>query len=141
MKSNLQFDFLVDKENNTIIVRREFAAKLRLVWDAYTKAELLDQWFAPKPWKAKTKTMDFREGGFWLYAMCGPNGEEHWGRMDYLKIQPLESYTGLDGFCDDKGNPTPNCPWPIGTSPLKAFLKTPLFTQLSPINRSTIWKP
>lgn len=104
MNSNLKFDFLVNKENNTLTVTREFAANRQLVWDAYTKSELLEQWFAPKPWKAKTKTMDFREGGYWLYAMCGPEGEEHWARMDYKKINPIESYTALDGFCDEEGN-------------------------------------
>lgn len=104
MNANLQFDFLVDKENNALIVRREFAAGRQLVWDCYTKSELLDQWFAPKPWKARTKSMNFTEGGYWLYAMCGPEGEEHWGRMDYLNIQPTIAFTAMDGFCDEEGN-------------------------------------
>jgi uncharacterized protein YndB with AHSA1/START domain len=38
MKVNLQFDFLVDKENNTITIKREFAANRQLVWDATLKA-------------------------------------------------------------------------------------------------------
>lgn len=104
MNSNLQFEFLVDKENNSLTVRREFAAEPKLVWAAYTQSDLLDRWFAPKPWKAKTKIMDFKVGGFWLYAMCGPEGEEHWGRMDYLKIKTIESYSAKDGFCDADGN-------------------------------------
>ena len=78
MSTNLAFDFSVNKETNTITVKREFAAELSLVWDAYTKSEILDQWWAPKPWKARTKTMEFREGGYWHYAMVGPAGEEHW---------------------------------------------------------------
>lgn len=101
--SNLQFDFLVNKENNTITVVREFAAPRPLVWDCYTKSELLDQWFAPKPWKTRTQNMDFTEGGHWLYAMCGPEGEEHWGRMDYVTIQPKDSFSAWDGFCDQEG--------------------------------------
>ncbi len=107
---HLQFDFLVDKGNNSLTVRREFAAERRLVWDCYTKSELLEQWFAPSPWKARTKTMNFCEGGFWLYAMCGPAGEEHWGRMDYLSIQPTVSFAALDGFCDADGNLNPALP-------------------------------
>ncbi|MBK8565234.1 MAG: SRPBCC domain-containing protein [Saprospiraceae bacterium] len=110
MKSTLQFDFLVDKENNTITVRREFAADRQLVWDCHTKRELLEQWFAPKPWVARTKSMDFSEGGHWLYAMCGPEGEEHWGRMDYVTIQPIESFKAWDGFCDAEGNLNPELP-------------------------------
>lgn len=110
MKGDLQFDFLVDKEKNTITIRREFAAGRQLVWDAYTRQELLDQWFAPRPLTTKTKSMDFREGGYWLYAMIEPNGTEYWGRMDYIKIRPIESYTGLDSFCDREGNINPQLP-------------------------------
>ncbi|GAB3640164.1 SRPBCC family protein [Spirosoma arcticum] len=103
MSNTLAFDFSVDKENKTIVVKREFAAERALVWDAYTKSELLDQWWAPKPWKARTKTMDFREGGSWHYAMVGPDGEEHWAVANYKTIQPQKSFTGLDGFADAEG--------------------------------------
>jgi hypothetical protein len=76
--NNLQFDFLVNKENNTMTIRREFRANRQLVWDAYTKSEILEQWFALKPLTTKTKSMDFGEGGQWLYAMVdgvlGPYG-------------------------------------------------------------------
>jgi uncharacterized protein YndB with AHSA1/START domain len=104
MNRNLAFDFSVDKENNTITIKREFAAELPLVWDAYTKPEMLDQWWAPKPWKAKTKTMDFREGGHWHYAMLGPEGEEHWAWAEYRKIQTGKKFMGLDAFADAEGN-------------------------------------
>ena len=103
MTAKLLFNFLVDQEKNTITVRREFAAGRQLVWDCHTKSELLEQWFAPKPWKARTKSMDFREGGHWHYAMCGPEGEEHWGRMDYISIQAIENFKAWDGFCNAEG--------------------------------------
>lgn len=96
-------EFSVDKENNKINVEREFAAPIAKVWAAWTQSELLEQWWAPKPWKARTKTMDFKEGGFWLYAMVGPEGEEHWGRADYTSITPLQRFAGFDGFCDSEG--------------------------------------
>ena len=110
MKNTLQFDFLVDKEKNTITVKREFAANRQLVWDCHTKSELLNQWFAPKPLTTKTKHMEFKEGGYWLYAMVEPEGKEYWGRMDYLKIKAIETYTGLDAFCDEKGKLNPDLP-------------------------------
>jgi uncharacterized protein YndB with AHSA1/START domain len=103
MNVNLAFDFSVDKENKTITVKREFDAEVALVWDAYTKSEILDQWWAPKPWKARTKTMDFREGGHWHYAMVGPEGEEHWALANYKKIEPRKAFTGLDAFADAEG--------------------------------------
>lgn len=104
MSINLLMDFSVDKENKTITVKREFAAEVALVWDAYTKSEILDQWWAPRPWKAKTKRMDFRDGGHWLYAMVGPNGEEHWAIANYQNIKVHKSFTGLDAFSDAEGN-------------------------------------
>jgi uncharacterized protein YndB with AHSA1/START domain len=110
MKADLQFDFLIDKEQNTMTIKREFAAKRQLVWDCYTKSDLLDQWFAPKPLTTKTKFMDFREGGYWHYVMVTPDGQEYWGRMDYQTIQPIENYTSLDGFCDDSGALNPELP-------------------------------
>jgi len=104
MNKNLAFDFVVDKQNKTITVIREFAAEVALVWDAYTKKELLDQWWAPKPWKARTKSMDFKVGGQWHYAMVGPNGEEHWAVANYKSIEPQKKFVGLDGFTDTEGN-------------------------------------
>ncbi len=98
---NLAFDFTVNKEKNSITVIREFDAEISLVWDAYTQSELLEQWWAPKPWKAKTKSMDFKEGGHWHYVMCGPAGEEHWAFTTYQKIEYQKVFTGVDSFTDN----------------------------------------
>ena len=43
MNSDLLFDFNVDKAAKTVYITREFNATQSLVWDAFTKAELLDQ--------------------------------------------------------------------------------------------------
>ena len=110
MNDTLAFDFSVNKENKTITVKREFAAELPLIWDAYTKSEILDQWWAPKPWKTKTKTMDFREGGHWLYAMLGPAGEQIWALANYKNIQIYKKFTVHDVFADADGNVNKDMP-------------------------------
>jgi uncharacterized protein YndB with AHSA1/START domain len=110
MKPDLQFDFTADKAKHTLTIAREFAAGRQMVWDCHTKRELLDQWFAPKPFTTKTKSMDFRPGGHWHYAMIDPNGPEYWGRLDYVTIQPIDGYTALDGFSDASGALNPNLP-------------------------------
>ena len=110
MKLSLQFDFLVDKEQNRIIVKREFAAKRQLVWDCHTKRELLDRWFAPKPLTTKTKHMEFKAGGYWHYAMITPDGQSFWSRIDYQTISPIDGYTALDGFSDEAGVVNPDMP-------------------------------
>lgn len=105
---NLLFDFTVDKETSTIHITREFAADLDLVWDAFTKPEILDQWMAPKPWKAKTKEMDFREGGRWLYTMISPDNDapKFWSLAEFIEIKPKSSFTTKNSFSDENGNPT-----------------------------------
>ena len=120
MKHDLAFEFSVNKENKTITVKREFAAELPLVWDAYTKSEILDQWWAPKPWKSRTKSMDFREGGYWHYAMVGPEGEEHWALANYKTIDPKKRFTALDGFADAEGvvnTQMPQSKWEVSFTP------------------------
>lgn len=110
MNPTLAFDFTVNKENKTIHITREFAANLELVWKAWTTAELLDQWWGPQPWRAETKTMDFREGGYWHYAMVSPEGEKHWSKANFLAIQKESSFTMQGGFCDENGTINPALP-------------------------------
>lgn len=103
MKTNLQFDFSVDKENNTITVVREFAAPLEKVWAAWTTADMLNKWWAPKPYVCETKNLDFKPGGYWLYSMKGPGGDVHWSRADYKSVEPMNSYSQVNTFCDENG--------------------------------------
>lgn len=122
MKADLRFDFLVDMQKNSITVRREFAAKRQLVWDCHTKRELLDQWFAPQPLTTKTKHMEFKDGGYWHYAMITPDGQAFWSRLDYQTINPIDGYTALDGFSDEAGFVNPDLPrarWDVGFTDAK----------------------
>lgn len=110
MNNILKFDFIVNKENRSIHVQREFNADLNLVWEAWTNPELLDQWWAPKPYLNKTKSMDFREGGMWLYSMISPKNEIHWCKANYKKIDHQKSFSYTDNFCDENGTSTENFP-------------------------------
>jgi len=110
MAADLRFEFLVDKSRLTITVIREFAGPRQLVWDCHTRSELLDQWFAPKPLTTQTKHMDFREGGYWHYAMITPDHQKFWNRLDYKTINPIDGYTAQDGFCDETGVVNPDLP-------------------------------
>lgn len=109
-------DFIVNKDENTMTIKREFAADRQLVWSCYTESDLLDQWFAPSPLTTKTKEMEFREGGCWVYVMIDPDGNEYWARMDYLEIHPMDGYRCLDGFCDENGalnSDLPRASWDV----------------------------
>ena len=104
MKNNLLFDFTVDKSTSSVFVNREFEAELPLVWDAFTKQELLDQWWAPKPWASKTKSMDFKVGGRRFYAMVSPEGQEHWSIEKYSSINPKTNLQWVSSFADKDEN-------------------------------------
>lgn len=110
MKTPLQFDFTINKETLTTTVVRQFNAPLRVVWDAFTLQEILDQWWAPKPYLSKTKIMDFKKGGKRLYAMVSPEGEEFWAVQEYTEVNPTTGFKYLDAFSDKDGNIKPEDP-------------------------------
>ncbi|MBP4138681.1 MULTISPECIES: SRPBCC family protein [Flavobacterium] len=104
MKNDLLFDFTLDKPSKTVLITREFAAELPLVWDAFTKAELLDQWVAPKPWSARTKHMNFEVGGRRFYAMVSPEGQERWSVQEFTSISPKTNFKMYNTFSDENEN-------------------------------------
>src|SRR4249919_548614 len=112
MKNDLLFDFTVDKTTKTVFINREFDADLSLVWDAFTKAEILDQWVAPKPFVSRTKFMDFKVGGRRFYAMVSPEGQERWAIQKYTSISPKTNFKLFNAFADKDENPElPGSDW------------------------------
>ncbi len=112
MDNNLLFDFTVDKATKTVVITREFAAEQSLVWDAFTKQELLDQWVAPKPWTSQTKYMNFEVGGKRFYAMVSPDGQEMWAIQTYNSITPKINFKMFNAFADADENPQlPGSDW------------------------------
>jgi uncharacterized protein YndB with AHSA1/START domain len=117
MINNLLFDFTVDKATKTVFITREFDAGLSLVWDAYTKQEILDQWWAPKPWASKTKFMNFEVGGRRFYAMVSPEGQERWSVQKYTSISPKTNFKMFNAFADkDENLELPGSEWDFNFS-------------------------
>ena len=102
--------FTRDTSNKKLTIERHFDAPTELVWQAWTVAEILDQWWAPNPYRAVTKKMDFRQGGQWLYYMAGPEGISAWCRVDFTAIIPNKSYACEVSFCDEAGNKNADFP-------------------------------
>jgi uncharacterized protein YndB with AHSA1/START domain len=114
MISNLQFDFNIDKPNNTVVIVKQFSANLSLVWNAFTNQEMLDKWWAPKPWKSRTSVMNFHVNGYRFYAMVSPEGQEHWSIQEFLSITPPTNFKMLNAFADATGNPElPGSLWDV----------------------------
>lgn len=124
MNNNLLFDFTFDKEAKMVYVTKQFAAPLPLVWDAFTKPEILDQWWAPKPFLSKTKVMNFEVGGRRFYAMVTPEGQERWSIQKYTSISPKTNFKILNAFADKDENPElPGSDWDLNFSEQNGITK------------------
>lgn len=102
--------FELSEDGRALTITRNFNAPMTAVWEAWTDSSLADQWWAPKPWRAETREMDFRVGGHWQYSMNGPDGEKMWGRMEYREINAPASFQAEDYFCDENGNKAAEMP-------------------------------
>lgn len=124
MKTDLLFDFTVDKAAKTIYITREFDAGISLVWDAFTKKEILDQWTAPAPMVSKTKYMNFEVGGKRFYAMVSPDGVERWSIQEYTSITPKTNFKMYNAFADKDENPQlPGSEWDYNFSEQNGITK------------------
>jgi len=104
------FVFEKDIAAKKIHVVREFNAPIEKVWKAWTDPAMLEKWWGPKPWVAKTKSMDFTTGGTWLYAMEGPAGEQHWSFVKFTAVEPTTRFAADSLFSDENGNVNPQAP-------------------------------
>lgn len=102
--------YTIGEDKKTLVSERSFNAPLSKVWEAWTNADILDKWWGPAPYKAVTKSFDFREGGDWHYYMQGPEGDIHWCLEEYLTIVPEVQFTALDHFCDEHKKINPELP-------------------------------
>jgi uncharacterized protein YndB with AHSA1/START domain len=99
-----------DPAGNKLTITRDFDAPVEKIWKAWTDRDLLDAWWAPKPWKAETRSMNFANGGQWHYAMVGPKGERRWCLVHFQAIQPGKSFKADSTFCDEQKKVDPSMP-------------------------------
>lgn len=138
MKNSLLFNFDVDKSTQSIVIKREFAAEQSLVWDTFTKKELLDQWWAPAPWTSKTSHMNFEVGGKRVYAMCSPEGEEHWAVQHFTAITAITNFQFEDAFADSSGKVNKTLPamhWNLDFSHKHDSTMLEIFIQLKTLEQ------
>jgi uncharacterized protein YndB with AHSA1/START domain len=110
-------DFIVNKETKTVSITKQFDAPRDLVWDAYTKPELLDQWWAPRPFSSRTKVMEFHEGGRRFYVMVSPDGQERWVLQQFKSITPKTNFKLFNAFADENETPQlPGSDWDLNFS-------------------------
>ncbi len=114
---NTEIVFNLDQKEASVFVMKIYESNVSEVWDHFTKPELLDLWWAPKPWKCETQKYDFQPGGKWHYAMVGPDGEREYANAEFTEINPHRSISWKDYFSDANENPNTDLPsvsWLIG---------------------------
>lgn len=115
MESKVKFN--VNYDDCTLYVMRIYQVEPRKVWQHLTEKDLLDKWWAPKPWKCTTEEFDFREGGKWKYAMEGPQGEKVYTGTEFTEITEGRSILWKDFFLNENGKidtTLPSTSWLIG---------------------------
>lgn len=109
--------FTQDQNSASLYIMKVYAADVPLIWDHFTTPELLDQWWAPKPWQCETIKMDFQPDGIWRYMMKGSENERHYGAAQFHEITPNRSFDWTDFFTDEAGNrlqELPSANWLLG---------------------------
>lgn len=85
-------------DNRTITIQRTFNAPISLVWQAWTRAEHIAEWWSPKGIQTKVLEHDFKVGGKWKYSMPMPNGQEFIAEGEYTEIIEFEKITSSANF-------------------------------------------
>jgi uncharacterized protein YndB with AHSA1/START domain len=104
----------VQDKNREYVMERIFDAPRSLVFEVWSNAEHLKNWWGPKDWTLPVCELDFRPGGEWLYCMKGPAATDYmesWGKAVYHEIVEPERIVYADNFVDSEGNKiegTPN---------------------------------
>jgi uncharacterized protein YndB with AHSA1/START domain len=86
-----------------IVLTRVFDAPRRLVFDAFTKPELLKRWFGPHGWSLVVCEVDLRVGGTFRFVLRGPDGREMGMRGVYREIVAPERSVHMESFDDYPG--------------------------------------
>ena len=86
-----------------VVLTRVFDAPRRLVFDAFTKPELLKRWFGPRGWSLVVCEVDLRVGGAFRFVLRGPDGREMGMRGVYREIVPPERSVHMESFDDFPG--------------------------------------
>ncbi len=86
-----------------IVLTRVFDAPRHLVWDAFSKPELLKRWFGPRGWSLVVCEVDLRVGGGFRFVMRGPDGRDMGMRGVYREIVAPERSVHMESFDDYPG--------------------------------------
>lgn len=77
---------MIDTSDRTLVISRIIKAPVSLVWGAWMNPETLSKWWGPDGFSCKTKRIDLREGGEWVFDMIGPDGTVYPNHHRYVRV-------------------------------------------------------
>lgn len=83
-----------------LVLTRLIDAPPAALFEAWTRPELLKQWFAPLPYTTPFAELDVRPGGANLITMRGPDGVDMPNRGVYLEVVPNERLVFTDAYVE-----------------------------------------
>ncbi|MGE3306151.1 MAG: SRPBCC family protein [Rhizobiaceae bacterium] len=86
-------DNLTGVAERTLLMRRVIRAPRSVVWGAWMNAETLPRWWGPEGFSCRTKRIDLRSGGEWVFDMIGPDGTVFPNHHRYVEVRPEERVT------------------------------------------------
>ncbi len=94
-----------NEADREIVVSRIIEGPRRLVFDAFTSADHLARWCAPKGGSITTNAFDFKPGGVWDATIHGPDGSEYPNHFAWTEITPPERIVWMYGMGKDDPHP------------------------------------
>ena len=94
-----------------IVLTRVFDAPRNMVFDAFTKPELLKRWFGPRGWNLVTCEVDFRVGGKWRFILQGPDSRKMGMYGVYREIDAPKRTVHMESFDDFPGESQVTSVW------------------------------
>jgi uncharacterized protein YndB with AHSA1/START domain len=86
-----------------IVLTRVFDAPRSLVFEAFSKPELLKRWFGPRGWSLEVCEVDLKVGGGFRFVLRSPDGKKLGMRGVYREIVPPERSVHMESFDDYPG--------------------------------------
>jgi uncharacterized protein YndB with AHSA1/START domain len=88
-----------------IVISRVFDAPRELVFDAFTDARHISEWWGPRGFTTTTSIKDVRPGGIWRFIMHGPDGTDYTNTIRYTEVVRPERLAYDHGADDIDGDP------------------------------------
>lgn len=92
----------MNDDQSVFTITRQFALPRAVVWEAWSEARQLEQWWGPKGCSIDIRCFEFRPGGFFHYAMNFEGAPTMWGRFNYREIVAQERIVWLNSFSNER---------------------------------------